>query len=143
MASTTIFSVKNAIVATLGEAEGLSGVTISADKEPERVSEYIWVPEGKAERSVELIRRPPYPLDEIVRVTVWIVVIKGSSSPTPSEKRAYELLEAAETAIRELPNGLGDAQFGHWIESVEPKPALFDGKWGHQIKAVVLAKARI
>lgn len=143
MASTAIPAVKAAIVNTLNGAEELEGVEITADKMPERASEFIWVVNGKSEREFRLIGGAPTPLDEDLTVEIRVVVILGAKTASPSEERATELLEAAETALREDIH-LEDTVLWHRISNIaEGEQQVHDEKRGFVYVATLSAKARI
>lgn len=143
MASTGIPAVKAAILALLEETDGLEGVTVTAGKEPERAKEFIWVSHAKAVRDPKLLKSAPHPLDEDVRVTVWVVALKGGKDHLVSEVRAYEIAGVVETAIREPGVHLAPVDFWHMVEQIDDSPLLRDKTWGCQIEMTVLVKGRI
>jgi hypothetical protein len=142
MASTAIPAIKAALLALLKEAEGLQGITVTAGKEPERDTEYVWITNAKAARDWKLLKPAPTPLDEDVRVTLWVVALMGGADHTESEERAFEIAGEVETAIRQ-PAELSPIDFGHMIEKLEDSPLLRDSRWGCQIEITVLVKGRI
>lgn len=142
MASTAVPAVREAVLKTLEEAEELKGVLVTGDKEPERPTEYIWIYKAKANREFSLIGMQPAPLDEMVRVYLRVVAVKGSADSTPSEERALELAALAETALRENPT-LNDCARFHHVEELEPQSLLFDQKRGCHVLMTIAAKARI
>jgi hypothetical protein len=140
MASTKIGVVKAAALNTLSEADDLDGVFVTADKEPERRIEYVWIYKARAKREFRLIGPQPAPQDEMVSVYLRVVSIRDTR--TAAEARALEIFEAAETALRAEPTLEGTAFFHH-IEELDVEPLLFDQKWGCHVLATLEAKARI
>ncbi len=142
MPSTAVPKLKQAILEALQEAEDLADVVVSADKEPERAKEYVWIYKGKAKRDFKLLRPPPSPLEEEARVFLRVLVIKGSKDPGPSAERAVEIADAVEETLRALELG---APFlsSILIEEREEEPLLFDKSRGCHVLMTALAKARV
>lgn len=140
MAATTIPAIKAAIVKVLEASEDLEDVTVAKGKEPTRKTEWIWVQRAEAAREFRLIGQKPMPLDELVKVHLRVVAIRGDIEA--AEKRATELFEAVEAALRE-DDKLGGAVLWHKIESFESEPLNFDTKVGFHYVPIVSAAARI
>lgn len=141
MASTAIPAVKAAILSLLEGPEELEDVLITADKEPEREKEYVWIWKGKARREFNLLGPAPTPLDENLEIKLRIVSIQGDDAKA-SEDRATELLELVETTLREDIQ-LEDTVLWHRLEEIEGDPVLFDQRRGFAWMATLTAKARI
>jgi hypothetical protein len=141
-AVTAIPAIKEAIFELLKDAAALDGITVTDDKEPERLAEYVWVWKARAKRKFKLLGPQPARQDEMIEVFLRIVAIKGSDKLKPSEERALEIFEAVEEALRADITLKGKA-FWHLIEDVEIAGVKFDKKRGCHVIAVVSAKARI
>jgi hypothetical protein len=137
MASTAIPVVKAAVLGALQGAEALEGITVTADREPERDSEYVWIWRAKAKRNFRTIGPSPAPLDEEVSIVMRVVAIGGDP-----EARALELADAVEEALREDIT-LGDSVLWHRLEELEQEPLQFDRKAGCHVLMTLTAKARI
>jgi hypothetical protein len=144
-ASTAIPAIKDAIFEILKEAtEGgpLANIKVTDDKEPDREKEYVWVWKAQAKRAFKLLGPQPARQEEMIKVFLRVVAIKGSEELKPSEERALEIFKAVEEALRADITLKGNA-FWHLIEDVEIAPVKFDKKRGCHVIAVVAAKARI
>lgn len=144
MPSTAIPAVKAAVLEILKEVEALKSakVVITADKEPERAREYIWLWKATATREFKSLGPQPSALNEEVKIFLRVMVVKGDSSPTPSEERAFEILEEMETALRGQVRLNGAVRFQH-VEDLEQEQLIFDRKRGCHILVTLTAKARI
>lgn len=142
MASTSIPEVKAALVEALKNSVALNGITITKGKEPTRESEFIWIPKAKAKRSHTLLGGTP-PLDEVVTVTVWVVVTKGTTGPEESEERAFEIVEAVETTLRKPVEAAKQELQPPTVEEIDQSPVPLDKKWACHIEMTVTVTARI
>lgn len=142
MASTKLPATRSAITAALEASEDLAGVTITnGGSEPERATEYIWLFRARSTRTFVSLSGPVPRLDEEMKLSLRIVAAGGKTPATP-EARATELLEAAETALRE-DDSLNETVFFSHIAELECEPLLFDTTNAYAYTAVVQAKARI
>lgn len=143
MASTAIPAVKQAIKGILEEAEGLEDTLVTTDyAEAERKAEHIWIWKAKAKRDPKGIGRRPARLEEEIRVVLRVVAIGGADAAV-AEARAFELVEAAENALRDESKLAGSIVLFSHVEELEEEPLNFDTKVGCHVLMTVAAKTRI
>jgi hypothetical protein len=138
--STSIPAAEEGLIAALEAFEGLEGVTVSREKEPTRVSEFIWLYEATSEREYETLGFLKF--KEKVDLKLVVMVIKGSSEVGPSRSRAYELLEGLEEVVA-ADRSLAGAVIFSRIKALAPQPVELDGKQGFRILTTLEARAEI
>jgi hypothetical protein len=142
MASTAIPAVKVAIEEILAGADGLENTLVTRDyAKAERKPEHIWIWKAKAKRDPKGIGRRPARLEEEIRVTLRAVAIGGDAAA--AEARVFELVEAAETALRDESRLAGSIVLFSHVEELEEEPLNFDTKVGCHVLMTVVAKTRI
>jgi hypothetical protein len=144
MAATAIPFVKAGILEALEAIQGDLGerVAISADKEPESAKEYVWIYKGKAKRDFKLMGPRPAKVEEEVRISLRVLVVKGSDKAGPSEERALEIAALVEGALRDLELG-APVLFPILIEELEDEQLVLDQKRGCHVLMTAVTKARI
>ncbi len=142
MASTAIPNLKTTIIAALEAADGLRDVVVTADSEPLRADEYVWLYKARSKRQFGALGPRPAPIDEELRVYLRILVLKGSDKSAPSEERALELADVVESALRDLEPGRPFLS-PLLIEELDDEPLQFDQKRGCHVLMTVATKARI
>lgn len=142
MASTAIPAVKAAMLeiltAATGEGGSLEGIAVSADKQPERPDEFVWIWKAKSKRKWASLGQKK--LEETVMVTLRVVAIRGGVAD--SEARAIEIAEAVETEFRKDLTLGGAARF-HLIEELDDEPRKFDQAFGCAVLMTLTADIKI
>ncbi len=146
MATTALAPFEAALLALLEDAEGLDGVKITGDLEPERFgNEYIWLYKRKAgPREFRTIGRNPAWVDEELRAYFRVLAI--ANKPSVAKARALQLAEAVEAAVRGggLEQQVAELLMPLLVEEIEPEPVRFDRKAGfHVLMTVCCPQARV
>lgn len=115
MASSRLPAITTALVELFAAAPGLEGVTIAHIASASPAKEGIIIGGGEATRSFKALGALPTPLDEEFTIDCEAaVVMLGATDWDAPQARAYELLEAAENALRS-DHKLGDPGLVRWI----------------------------
>ncbi len=142
MASTSIPAVKAAIQEILAEAGGLDGILVTTDyNKTDRAPEHIWIWKAKSKRDFKGLGHRPPRLQEEIKVTLRVVTVGGADAAA-AEARVYEIVEAAETALREDTTLGGVARKAH-VADLDEEPLSFDSKIGCHVLMTVAAETVI
>lgn len=102
MASSKLPEITSALVTLFEAASGLDGVKVAHVERPDTKSDWILVGGGKATRQFKSLGNQPTPLDEDFSIECEATAIKvGGTTYTDAQARAFQLLDAAESALRD------------------------------------------
>lgn len=140
MASTRIPEIEQAIVSSLQASEALSEVEIGAGLEP-KSRFYIWLYKSETSREFRGLGRRPPTLREDIKCFMRLLVTGGGQFDE-LKARAYELLEVAETALRDNYKLDESVEFSRILKAVG-EPITLDQRMGYHILFQLVGKTRI
>lgn len=110
MATSKPVAIRAALIELWQGASGLEGVSVVRVAPSDRITEALVVGACKSTRRFKALGNQPTPLDEEFSLTCQVEVFHASAKDYAApEDRAYEILEAAEDAMRADPHlELGD-----------------------------------
>ncbi len=145
MTSSALPAVSAALVTLFEAAPALAGVDVShISPDPREPKEWLIVGAAKTTREWKALGNAPTPLDETFTIPCEAACVKaGRPTFTEAQTRAFEILAAAESALR-ADKHLGTTLVRHYrVASVEEVYSVVDKGRVCTVRFVIEGKTRI